>query len=55
MQDHVRKTGKAEAFVFVHGFNVPFHEAAKRTAQMAFDMHFEGLPILYSWPSRASI
>lgn len=55
MQDHVRKTGKAEAFVFVHGFNVPFHEAAKRTAQMAFDMNFEGLPILYSWPSRASI
>ena len=55
MQNHVRKTGKAEAFVFVHGFNVPFHEAAKRTAQMAFDMNFEGLPILYSWPSRASI
>lgn len=55
MQDHVRTTGKAEAFVFVHGFNVPFHEAAKRTAQMAFDMNFEGLPILYSWPSRASI
>ena len=55
MQDHIRRTGKAEAFVFVHGFNVPFHEAAKRTAQMAFDMNFEGLPILYSWPSRASI
>jgi esterase/lipase superfamily enzyme len=55
MQDHIRKTGKAEAFVFVHGFNVSFHEAAKRTAQMAYDMNFEGLPILYSWPSRASI
>lgn len=55
MQDHVRRTGKAEAFVFVHGFNVSFHEAAKRTAQMAYDMNFEGLPILYSWPSRGSI
>lgn len=55
MQEHVRKTGKAEAFVFVHGFNVSFQEAAKRTAQMAYDMNFEGLPILYSWPSRASL
>ena len=55
MQDHIRQTGKAEAFVFVHGFNVSFQEAAKRTAQMAYDMNFEGLPILYSWPSRASM
>lgn len=55
MQEHVRNTGKAEAFVFVHGFNVSFQEAAKRTAQMAYDMNFEGLPILYSWPSRASL
>lgn len=55
MRNHIRMTGKAEAFVFVHGFNVSFQEAAKRTAQMAFDMNFEGLPILYSWPSRASI
>src|SRR5690606_3207909 len=30
-------------------------EAAKRTAQMAYDMNFDGLPILYSWPSRASL
>ena len=55
MQDQIRETGSAEAFVFVHGFNVPFHEAAKRTAQMAYDMNFDGLPILYSWPSRASV
>jgi esterase/lipase superfamily enzyme len=55
MRDHVRETGSEEAFVFVHGFNVPFHEAAKRTAQMAYDMNFDGLPILYSWPSRGSI
>ncbi len=55
MQDQIRETGVSEAFVFVHGFNVPFHEAAKRTAQMAYDMNFDGLPILYSWPSRASV
>lgn len=55
MRAQIAETGRPEAFVFVHGFNVPFHEAAQRTAQMAFDMNFDGLPILYSWPSRASL
>jgi esterase/lipase superfamily enzyme len=55
MQRTLRSTGSDEAFVFVHGFNVPFHEAAERTAQMAYDMNFGGLPILFSWPSRGSV
>lgn len=44
-----------EAFVFVHGYNVAFSDAAKRTAQIAYDLNFEGAPILYSWPSAASM
>ncbi len=55
MHDQLAQTGSDSAFVFVHGFNVPFSEAAQRTAQMAFDMNFEGVPILFSWPSRASV
>lgn len=42
-----------DAFVFVHGFNVGFSEAARRTAQLAYDLGFKGVPILYSWPSQA--
>jgi esterase/lipase superfamily enzyme len=44
--------------VYVHGFNNSFHEAARRTAQMAFDMSSEGVdlvPVLFSWPSGSSI
>ncbi|MVA96730.1 alpha/beta hydrolase [Nitratireductor sp. CAU 1489] len=55
MRQQATASGSPEAFVFVHGFNVPFHEAAQRTAQMAYDMNFDGLPVLYSWPSRASV
>jgi esterase/lipase superfamily enzyme len=40
------------AFVFIHGYNVTFNDAARRAAQMAFDLQFEGTPILYSWPSK---
>lgn len=55
MREQAAASGSQEAFVFVHGFNVPFHEAAKRTAQMAYDMNFDGLPVLYSWPSHGSV
>ena len=55
MQSHLGETGSDTAFVFVHGFNVTFEAAAHRTAQMAYDMNFDGLPILYSWPSRGSV
>ncbi|MDR6915085.1 esterase/lipase superfamily enzyme [Pseudomonas sp. 3296] len=48
----VSKSGSA--FVFIHGFNVGFDDAAKRTAQMAYDLNFDGVPIFYSWPSRNS-
>ncbi len=43
-----------EAFVFVHGFNSSFEDAARRTAQLAYDLDFDGVPLFYSWPSQAS-
>ncbi len=40
-----------QAFVFVHGFNATFEDALYRTAQLAHDLEFDGVPYLYSWPS----
>lgn len=48
-------SGKREAFVFVHGFNFTFEEAAHRTAQLAFDLKFDGAPIFFSWPSQGGL
>lgn len=45
---------KNQAIIYVHGFNVPFNEAGYRLAQMVYDMGFDGLPLLYSWPSIGS-
>jgi esterase/lipase superfamily enzyme len=42
-------------FVFIHGFNVDFENAARRTAQIHYDLKFEGVPIFFSWPSRANL
>ena len=49
------RTARKEAFVFVHGFATSFEDAVRRTAQIAYDLGFEGAPILYSWPSQAKI
>ena len=37
--------------IFVHGFNVSFEDAARRTAQLAHALDFRGVAF-YSWPSR---
>jgi esterase/lipase superfamily enzyme len=39
------------ALVFVHGYYVTFEDAARRTAQIAYDIHFAGVPMFFSWPS----
>ncbi len=54
LRDRVQSSADKEAFIFVHGYNVDFEYAARRTAQIAHDLRFDGAPIFYSWPSRAS-
>ncbi len=56
LSDRINKSPKKQAFVFIHGYNVTFEDAARRTAQIAYDMGFNdarvGAPIFYSWPSQ---
>jgi esterase/lipase superfamily enzyme len=44
-----------DVFVFVHGFNQTFEDAARRTAQLAYDLDFDGTPMMYSWPSQGHL
>jgi esterase/lipase superfamily enzyme len=53
--DRVKRSLHHECLVFVHGFNVPFDDAVRRTAQIAYDLAFDGTPILFSWPSQGSM
>ena len=41
--------------LFIHGYNVGFEDALRRTAQIHSDLQFDGVPMLYSWPSRGSL
>jgi esterase/lipase superfamily enzyme len=46
---------KDQALVFVHGYNTSFDNAVYRTAQIAYDLKFDGAPFLYSWPSGGAV
>ncbi|MGE3227838.1 MAG: alpha/beta hydrolase [Hyphomicrobium sp.] len=42
---------KDHAFIFVHGYNTSFDHALYRTAQISYDLKFDGAAFAYSWPS----
>lgn len=51
----LRDSQKNQILLFLHGFNVSFEDAARRTAQMAYDLKFEGAAAFYSWPSKGAL
>jgi esterase/lipase superfamily enzyme len=52
LSGRIKQSTDSSAFLFVHGYNVTFVDAARRTAQMAHDLNFDGAPVFYSWPSQ---
>jgi len=44
-----------DILIFIHGYRTTWAESARRAAQFAYDLHFDGLPMLYSWPSRGDV
>lgn len=54
LRSRVAVPGKGNILVFIHGFNCSFEDAVRRTAQIAHDIPFPGVPVTYSWPSVAS-
>lgn len=55
VRERVKRSQNHECMIFVHGFNVPFDDAIRRTAQIAYDIGFDGALVLYSWPSQGSV
>ncbi len=55
LQTKVGQSGTQSALVYIHGYNVQFDDALMRMAQLAVDMEYDGVPILYSWPSRGKL
>eukprot|EP00243_Klebsormidium_subtile_P003684 TRINITY_DN17273_c0_g1_i1.p1 TRINITY_DN17273_c0_g1~~TRINITY_DN17273_c0_g1_i1.p1 ORF type:complete len:563 (-),score=85.90 TRINITY_DN17273_c0_g1_i1:302-1990(-) len=41
----------SEALLFLHGYNNGFADAVNRTAQVAYELDFAGVPVAYDWAS----
>ncbi|MCX5696571.1 MAG: alpha/beta hydrolase [Candidatus Omnitrophica bacterium] len=55
LRARIIRSSKKSAFIFIHGYNVTFENAARRTAQMSYDLGFDGAPVFYSWPSQGTV
>jgi esterase/lipase superfamily enzyme len=44
-----------DVLVYVHGFNETFDSAATSYAKLVAGIRFTGAPVLFTWPSRASL
>jgi esterase/lipase superfamily enzyme len=55
LKARIARTPSKSALVFIHGYNVSFSTAARRTAQIAYDIGFDGVPVVYSWPSHGTL
>jgi esterase/lipase superfamily enzyme/uncharacterized protein YjbI with pentapeptide repeats len=51
LQERLDASQRRSGLVFIHGYNVSFEDAVRRTAQLAYDLSFDGPAITYSWPS----
>ncbi|HYE97324.1 MAG TPA: alpha/beta hydrolase [Planctomycetota bacterium] len=50
-----REAGGKPVFVYIHGYNTTFDDAIRRTAQLAYDLGFDGTPLCWSWASEGNI
>jgi esterase/lipase superfamily enzyme len=44
-----------DVLVYVHGFNTSFEESRLRAGQIVADSHFGGVPVLFTWPTKAQV
>ena len=54
LRQQIKQAPSKDVFIFVHGFNSTFEDAARRCAQLAYDLDFDGTPMMYSWASAGS-
>jgi esterase/lipase superfamily enzyme len=51
LADGINSSGEKAGLIFIHGYNNTFAEAARRAAQIAWDVPFNGVTGFFSWPS----
>ena len=50
-KERLKAKAPSDILVFMHGFNVKYEEAVLRSAQIAYDLKFQGPVVLFTWPA----
>ncbi len=51
LRTKVEQSPEKQLFVFIHGYCATFRDAARRTAQLSYDMDYQGPSMFFSWPA----
>lgn len=52
--NRIQTSTDKSALVYIHGYSRNFEHAARITATLAYELHYQGIPVLFSWPSKGS-
>ena len=55
LRKKVEASPNRQLMLFVHGYCATFRDAARRTAQMAYDMNYQGAAMFFSWPAGSDL
>ncbi|WP_165351301.1 alpha/beta fold hydrolase [Ciceribacter ferrooxidans] len=50
----IKNAEATDALVYVHGFRNTFEDSVFRLAQIVWDTKYQGVPVVFSWPSRGT-
>lgn len=51
LRSTVEASSDRRLLLFIHGYAATFRDAARRTAQIAWDMNYQGAAMFFSWPA----
>jgi esterase/lipase superfamily enzyme len=55
MQQAINTSNEKSILLYIHGYMRSFEMAAREAARLAYEISYQGIPALYSWPSRNSL
>lgn len=51
----VERSTNKDVFLFIHGYNNSFEDAARRTAQVTYDLGFKGAVAMFAWAAKGGM
>jgi esterase/lipase superfamily enzyme len=55
LRSAVDASPEKQLMLFVHGYCATFRDAARRTAQMGYDLNYQGPSMFFSWPAGSDL